>query len=269
MKKYKLPTLNEGITLIDSHCHLDMETYSDDFLDIINLAQEHGIEKILSIGIDIKSSHAAIELAKKYSCIKATVGIHPHDVENINQHTYQELKNLVLNNKEWVVGFGEIGLDYAKLYAPKDIQKEHFRKQLILAQELDLPIIIHCRDAHDDVIQIIKESCSLPIKGVIHCFSGDAHFAQQALDLGFYLSIPGIVTFKNANDIQEVATTTPLDSLLVETDGPFLAPMPYRGKRNLPSYVLYTAQKIAELREMDINEIATITTQNAKNLFSL
>lgn len=269
MKKHELPQLNEGIHLIDTHCHLDMETYRDDFTDVLNIAATNGVEKIISIGIDLKSSRAAIELAKSYPNIKATVGVHPHDVENIDQETYKKLKHLVLENREWVVGYGEIGLDYAKMYAPKDIQKQHFQKQLLLAQELDLPIIIHCRDAQKDIIEIVKETCTLPVRGVIHCFSGDLHFAEEAMNLGFYLSIPGVVTFKNAHDIQEVAAVAPLEKLLVETDGPFLAPMPYRGKRNLPTYVLYTAQKIAELRGTDINHIATATTKNAIELFSL
>ncbi len=269
MKKTKapIPTLSPGSYLIDSHCHLDMDSYDDDLDAVLNRAQVHGVQSIISIGIDEKSSIAAVKLACKYPFIKATIGIHPHDVEQIDDNTYIRLQKLVQENKEQVVAYGEIGLDYVKNYSPKATQLRAFEEQLLLAKELELPVIIHDREAHDDCLSLLSAMAPFPKGGVMHCFSGNIEFAKKVLDLGFYISIPGVVTFKNGLDLQEVAKEIPLQSMLLETDGPFLSPVPWRGKRNEPAYVAYTAQKIAELKEITIDDVAEQTSINTLNLF--
>ncbi len=244
-----------------------MKNYRDDLDDILEKARQHGVHSIITIGIDEESSIAAVELAKKHSLIKASIGIHPHDVNQIKPETYQRLKTLAAENKEHIVGYGEIGLDYAKLYAEPAVQQKAFCEQLDLAKELDLPVIIHNRDAHDDTLDILRQSGPFPRGGVMHCFSGDTLLAEQIINLGFYLSIPGVVTFKNGIELQKVAATVPLDSLLLETDGPFLSPVPWRGKRNEPSYLPYTAARVAELRGISLEELADQTSNNAQTLF--
>ncbi|MCI5167858.1 MAG: TatD family deoxyribonuclease [Candidatus Electrothrix sp. GM3_4] len=250
----QLPTLSPGHGLIDSHCHLDMETSQDALDDIIRFAKQCHVHTIITIGIDLASSQRAVELADKSPGVYAAVGIHPHSAEEGDDDVYQQLKKLAASEK--VVAYGEIGLDYAKRYAPVERQHLEFTQQLKIAKELELPIIIHDREAHEDTIQIIKEQGPFPAGGVMHCFSGDTAFARQVLDLGLYISIPGIVTFKNASALQKVAREIPLDRMLLETDGPFLTPVPFRGKRNRPEYLLYTAAMVAELRSISIDEVA-------------
>ena len=270
MKKHSIPTLPVDIKVIDTHCHLDMGAYQkDDFPQILAKAQQNGVSKIITIGTNLESSIAAIKLAQTHDNIFATIGVHPHDVDNMSQDTYNALEELAQAHPVEVVGYGEIGLDYAKLHTPMELQKEHFAKQLELAKKLGLPVSIHCRDAQEDTVEILREIGPLPQGGVIHCFSGNWEFAQAVLELGFYISIPGIITFKNAKELQEICQLIPLDRLLLETDGPFLAPMPYRGKRNEPAYILYTLEKVANLREISIIEVALQTTQNAQTLFHI
>ncbi|WP_446008557.1 TatD family hydrolase [Candidatus Electrothrix sp.] len=266
-KKIQPPALSPGYGLIDSHCHLDMENGQDDIDNLIDSARQCQVDTIITIGIDLASSQQAVELAHTYPGVYASVGIHPHSAEDGDDAVYQQLQEL--STLEKVVAYGEIGLDYAKQYAPVERQRKEFARQLSLAKELDLPIIIHDRDAHEDTLHILKEQGPFPAGGVMHCFSGDMAFAHQVLDLGLFISIPGIVTFKNASDLQQVAQEIPLDHMLLETDGPFLTPVPFRGKRNRPEYLLYTAAKIAELREISIEEIARQTSLNTKKLFSL
>ena len=268
MQKQPYPILTNH-TLIDTHCHLDMKNYTDDFDTVLAKAKENHVCHIITIGIDVKSSIAAVGLAQKHSNISAAIGIHPHDVGGASEQAYNTLKDLYQNNQEVIVGFGEIGLDYFKNHAPVPLQKEHLDKQIEIAKALKLPIIIHCRDANDDILKHLHKHAPFPHGGVIHCFSGDINFARAVLDLGFYISIPGIVTFKNAKGLQEIAKEIPLNRILIESDGPFLSPMPYRGKRNEPAYVLYTANKIAQLRETTLEQIAEHTSLNAKTLFNL
>ncbi len=269
-KKAPIPTVKRGSYFIDSHCHLDMDSYASDLEQVLDNARLHRVHTIISIGIDEKSSRSAINLAKQYpSCIKATVGIHPHDVEHIDQHTYVRLQKLVQNNREHVVGYGEIGLDYAKNYSPKSIQQKAFSEQLHLAKELALPVIIHDREAHKDCITLLQEAAPFPKGGVMHCFSGDIHFAKQVLELGFYISIPGVVTFKNGYMLQDVTAKIPLEAMLLETDGPFLSPVPWRGKRNEPAYIPYIAKKIAEIKQISMEEVAYQTSKNAQALFQI
>ncbi len=264
-----LPALAPDRFLIDSHCHLDMDAFAEDLDTIIAQAHQNHIHAIISVGIDEKSSRSAVSLARSYAMVKATVGIHPHDVAHILPQTLDVLAGLAEENRDQVVAYGEIGLDYAKNYSAPELQRHHFRSQLALAKDLGLPVIIHDREAHDDTLRILQELAPFPDGGVMHCFSGDMALAGKVLDLGFYLSIPGVVTFKNGVDLHEVASRVPLTSLLLETDGPFLAPVPRRGKRNEPKFLLYIAQMVANLRGISIDEVARQTSANAIALFRL
>ncbi len=258
-----------NITLIDTHCHLDMQTYADDLDTVLTRARESRVSSVITIGIDLPSSRAAVALAQKHSNIFATIGVHPHDVIQATEKTYEQLTRLYHENKTVIAGYGEIGLDYVKIHSPVDIQKKHFIRQLRLASELELPVIIHNREADTDTYNILSKHSPLQNNGVMHCFSGDFEYAQKIIDLGMYISIPGIVTFKNAEKLKTVAKKIPLDRMLIETDGPFLAPHPFRGKRNEPAFVLFTATEIAKLRGISIEEIAQYTSENAKELFNL
>ncbi len=244
-----------------------MTAYADDGQEIINRALEAGVKTIFTIGIDLESSYAAAALAASHEHIFATVGIHPHHAQEAGPETYAALARLAAQPK--VVGYGEIGIDLFKDYAPVDVQTKVFKEQLHEAKKIGLPVVIHDRDAHDTILQILQEDGPFPAGGVIHCFSGDREVASRFLDLGFYLSIPGVVTFKKAVELQEAASYIPLDRMLVETDGPFLAPEPWRGKRNEPAYTLYTAEKIAQLKGISLDEVARQTTQNIASLFKI
>ncbi|MBU0681490.1 MAG: TatD family hydrolase [Proteobacteria bacterium] len=266
-KRLPLPLLSQGVQLVDSHCHLDMAAYAEDCLEVISRSRQAGVETIFSIGIDLESSKTAAELATRHENIYATVGIHPHHAEEAGAAVYDALTELTASPK--VIGIGEIGLDLFKDYAPVAIQTKVFKEQLELAKSLKLPVIIHDRDAHDTIIDILIESGPHPAGGVIHCFSGDKNVARRFLDLDFHLSIPGVVTFKKATELQEAAAFIPLDRMLVETDGPFLAPEPWRGKRNEPAYTLYTAEKIAQLKGISLDDVARQTTKNIALLFNI
>lgn len=266
-KEKTLPSLSHHIELIDTHCHLDMTAYSDDLEKVLDRAFTNHIKKIVTIGIDLASSREAIAIARKYKRVSATIGVHPHDVDNLEKSDYLELEQIYNHHAKHIVGFGEIGLDYVKQYSAPDKQREHFKKQLDLAHALKLPVVVHNRDANDDTIKILREAKPLDYGGIMHCFSGDLAFAQKVLDLGMLISIPGIVTFKNAATLHAVVREVPLSSIVLETDGPFLAPHPFRGKRNEPSYLLFTAQQMAELRDIDMEQVCRQTTDNAENLF--
>ncbi len=263
-----LPALPAGTRAIDTHCHLDMIGAEHDLNEVLARAEAAGVDRILSVGIDPASSRAAILLAEQHPQVFATVGVHPHHVADMTPATYEELRDLARHPR--VVAYGEIGLDYAKMYAPVAVQKEHFRRQVELGRDLGLPLVIHDRDAHRDVLDILTGAGPLPAGGVVHCFSGDLACAEEVLALGFHISIPGIVTFNKAEELQEIARRVPLDRLLIETDGPFLTPQPWRGRKsNEPAYVLFTARKIAELRDLPLDAIVARTTENAARLFRL
>lgn len=267
-KKPPLPSLPDEIFLIDSHCHLDMDEYRQDLRQVLDSAAQHGVKGVVTIGIDLESSLAAVLIARRHKSVRATVGFHPHDAEKANPAALAELIAVVEDNAEEVVGWGEIGLDYVKKYAHPEVQRQAFRRQLQIAKELGIPVIIHDREAHDDCLRIISEEGPFEGGGIMHCFSGDLDFARRAIDHNFHISIPGIVTYKNADEMREVAAAVPIERLLVETDGPFLSPVPYRGQRNQPLYTLYTAARIAELRETDIADLARRTTENCQLLFN-
>lgn len=261
------PALSSGVSLIDTHCHLDMAAYETDCSQVIARARDAGVSHIITVGIDLESSRQAVAIAQQYEGVLATIGVHPHNVAELDDSVYGELKALAAS--PYVVAYGEIGMDTVKRYAPLESQKEHFRRQAVFAKELSLPLIIHDREAHDDIMAILQEVSPFPSGGVMHCFSGDVHLARKVIELGFYISIPGIVTFNKANDLQNTVLEIPLEHLVLETDGPFLAPDPRRGKRNEPALMLYTAQKVAEIKGISLDTVARQTTENARTLFSL
>jgi TatD DNase family protein len=253
--------------LIDSHSHLDDRRYDADREQILTRAREAGVERCVTIGCDLATSRAAVELADRYPFVSATVGVHPHEVRHIKGGWYDELRQLARHPK--VVAYGEIGLDYHYDHSPRDVQRARFREQVRVARELRLPIVVHTREAQDDTIAILKEEGAGEVSGVFHCFSGDAWLAKDALELGFYLSFSGVLTFQNATMLREIAATVPLDRILIETDCPYLTPVPYRGKRNEPAYVSFVAQALAGLKAMSTEEIGRITSENASKLFHL
>lgn len=263
-----IPALPNGATLVDSHCHLDMTDYRDDLGQVVERAARHGVTGIVTIGIDLASSRQAVAIAERFTTVRATVGIHPHHADDVDRTTLDALAGLAERYRQHVVGFGEIGLDYVKRHATPERQRSALIKQLGLAKELKLPIVIHDREAHDDCLKLLQSEGPFEQGGVMHCFSGDLEFARIVLDTNLHISIPGIVTFKSARDLQAVAAHIPLDRLLVETDGPFLAPVPFRGKRNEPLYTLYTAAAIANLQGVELSEIARRTSENARRLFA-
>lgn len=253
--------------LIDSHAHIDGEAFDEDRDEVIDSFKPAGIEAVIVPAADWNSLARVTELAKKHENIYAAVGIHPHDVKDLKEEDLETIKELAKDEK--VVAIGEIGLDYYYDHSPRDVQKEYFRKQIQLAKELKLPIIVHDRDSAQDVFEIISSEYDENLRGVLHSFSGSIEMAQKYLDMGFYISFAGPVTFKNAVRPKEVSKEIPLDRLLVETDSPYMTPVPYRGKRNDPTYVRYVAEKIAELKGIDFEDVAKATTENAKKLFNI
>ncbi|MEA4900224.1 TatD family hydrolase [Desulfitobacterium sp.] len=250
----------------DTHAHLDDPRYQEDFEQVLENMKKAQISRVTNIGYDLPSSQNSVELAHRYDFIYAAVGVHPHDAEGVSADTWETLLQLAKDKK--VIGWGEIGLDYYRDLSPRSIQQKIFIEQIELANEAGLPIIIHDRDAHGDLLKIVKEH---PPKhgGVFHCYSGSWEMAKVVLNLGFYLSFAGPLTFKNNRQTVEVAGKVPLDRFFVETDSPYLTPEPYRGKRNEPTYVRQVAAKIAELRELSLEEIAQQSFQNAQTLFKV
>jgi len=251
--------------IIDSHAHLEMEEFDHDRALVIKRAQSAGVDLIITVGTNLKLSRKAVDLASHHENIYAAIGVHPHDVGKIDSKTYDELKALAGHRK--VVAYGEIGLDFFRNLAPQAQQIERFSEQIQLAKELNLPVIIHDREAHSQSLQMIK-TAGLH-QGVFHCFSGDYQMARQCLDLGFFLSVPGVVTFNQGKTIQNVVKHVPLSSLLLETDCPYLTPEPYRGQRNEPAYIVHTAKKVAEIKGLAWEEVAAVTAQNTLNLFRI
>ena len=253
--------------LTDSHAHIDMPEFEKDREQVLQRALEGGVTRIITIGIDLPSSLSALELANKYDFIFSTIGYHPHNAKEAEESKLEELAGLGRESR--VVAWGEIGLDFYRRHSPPEKQKRIFEQQLDLAADADLPVIIHDRDAHNEIFEILKKKRRDSLRGVIHCFSGDYKMALAFIDMGFVISIPGTVTYKNASVVQDVASRIPIESLLIETDAPYLTPAPERGKRNEPFFVTYTAKKIAELRGMDFRELARITSENTNRLFGL
>ena len=253
--------------LFDTHVHLNIEQFDEDREEVIKRAREAGVEKMVVVGFDHETIPKAIALAEAHDFIYAAVGWHPVDAIDFTDEDLLWLEELTHHEK--VVALGEMGLDYHWDKSPKDIQKEVFRKQIALAKKVKLPIIIHNREATEDVISLLKEEHAEEVGGIMHCFAGEVEHVEPCLKMNFYISLGGPVTFKNAKAPKEVAKVVPADRLLVETDCPFLAPHPNRGKRNEPAYVRLVAEQIAELRETSIETIEQQTTANALRLFGI
>lgn len=252
--------------LIDSHAHLNDKRFDLDRDYLIENLKNNGIELVVNVGADMESSRASVDLAQKYEAIYAAVGIHPHSATEMNEETLKEIEELSKGEK--VVAIGEIGLDYYYDNSPRDIQRECFRTQIRLAKKLDMPIVVHTRDADADTLEILKEEKE-GLRGVIHCFSSDRAQMKEYLDLGFFIAFGGPVTFKKTDELKEAAKIVPLEKLLVETDAPYLAPMPYRGKRNEPIFVKETAALIANLKGLMLDDLALQTVTNTKEIFGI
>ncbi len=251
--------------LIDTHAHLNNEDLYEKRHELVTRAREAGVEKIIIAGYDVTSSVQAVNIAKEISCCYALVGIHPNDANEWENGGKEIIKELTKNEK--VIGIGEIGLDYYHNLSSRELQKKTFIGQISLAKELSMPISIHDREAHGDIMEIIKTQEAGISGGVLHCFSGSWEMAKVCLAQGFYLSFAGPITFKNAVKLQEIVRKVPLESLLVETDCPYLTPVPYRGKQNEPSFLKFTAAKVAELKGITIDEVNIAVGENAKKLF--
>lgn len=254
--------------LFDSHAHINDEKFDEDRDEVIEHLRENSIDLVVNPGADMPSSRSAVELANKVDFIYSAVGVHPHDVETMTDKDLEELKNLAKENEK-VVAMGEIGLDYYYDLSPRELQKEWFIKQIELANELGLPFIVHDRDAHGDTFDIIKKYKAPETGCVLHCYSGSLELALEYIKMGCYISIPGTVTFKNNRKTVEVAENIPMEWMFIETDSPYLTPVPYRGKRNDPSKVRYVAEKVAELRGISYEEVCEITKENAKKFFNI
>ena len=268
------------MTLTDTHCHLDLDKFDSDRAAVIQRAIDTGLTRILIPALTLDSSRAAVKLADSHPMLFAAIGIHPNDALTWNDETRTELAKLSATSKK-IVAIGEIGLDYYWNDAPHDVQQKILKEQLTLAEELNLPVVIHLREKGDaghgecasDLMKIledwaIRSKSGKEARGVLHSFSGSLETAQRAIDLGFYIGVTGPVTYKNADEKRQVVAGLPINRLLIETDAPFLAPIPHRGKRNEPAFVSHIADKIAEIHSHTPQEAAMITTSNAARLFS-
>ena len=252
--------------LFDTHAHMDSRSFDADRAELLQALPERGIQYLMNPGCSLASSHAAVKLAQDYDYIYAAVGSHPDAADEVNDAVIEEYRKLCKLNPK-VKAIGEIGLDYHYEDIPRELQKKAFIAQLELAKELDLPVIVHERDAHEDGMAIIK---SFPtVKGVFHCYSGSAEMARQLVDLGWYIGFTGVLTFKNARRAIETAEAIPLERIVLETDCPYMAPTPFRGKRNDPGYLYRMAEKLAQIRNRSVEEIHQITVENGKRLYRM
>lgn len=253
--------------LVDTHAHLQDEDLKKDLPQVLKRAEEAGVEKIICVGYDVKSSQEALNIARQHRQVYAVVGIHPHDAQHLDDEALKQLYTMAKDPR--VVAIGEIGLDFYRDLSPRDKQRQAFTAQIKLAQELAKPIVIHDRDAHQEVMQIIKAEKAGRNQGIMHCYSGSLPLAGELIKAGFYLSFAGPLTFKNARKAQETAARIPMDKILIETDCPYLTPEPWRGQRNEPANVKYVAAKLAELRNKGVDEIAYLTNLNAKKVYRI
>lgn len=253
--------------LIDSHAHLQDKAFAHDLKQVMERARTAGLEKIICVGYDYESSCQAVDLANQYEEVHAVIGVHPHDAKTLDKEITQKL--YVLARDPRVVAIGEMGLDFFRDLSPREVQRTAFKEQIKIARELYKPIVIHDRDAHQEVLEIIKKEKAGINGGIMHCYSGHLPLAMEIMKEGFYISLAGPLTYKNARKTQEVASRVTLERLLVETDCPYLSPEPVRGKRNEPANVRYVAEKVASLRGKGLEEIAYITTRNTKRVFRI
>src|SRR5688572_22325933 len=261
------------MTLIDSHCHIDGEAFDIDRDDVVQRAKNAGVRAMLTIGTGDPHSddfRKAVAVSEQYENVFASVGVHPHDAKLYDDKAENHLIDLVKSSDK-VIAWGEIGLDFYYDHSPRDVQIEVFRRQIRTARELDLPIIIHSRDANDETVESLREECSYENfrGGIMHCFGGTPAMAESLMEIGFLISFAGNVTFKKADQLREAARVVPLEKLLIETDCPFLTPVPFRGKRNEPSFVVHTAKFLADFYEIPIEKLANQTTQNFFDFFNL
>jgi TatD DNase family protein len=258
--------------LIDSHAHIDLPEFNKDRDQVLERARRRGVRVVINVGLDAESSRQSLAMAKKYDDIFVAVGFHPHEAAKMKEGDLESLGELTEDSR--VVAIGEIGLDFYRNLSPREAQLEVFKKQLDLAVELKLPVVVHCRQAHEEVYDILSawveaNPADNDRRGVIHCFSGDIGMARRYIELGFYISLAGSVTYPSAGELVEVAREVPLDRLLLETDAPFLAPQAHRGKRNEPAYMVHTAEKVAEIRQAPVEAVAEAAARNTIGLFRL
>jgi TatD DNase family protein len=253
--------------LVDSHAHLELEPLVFDPAGVVSRAREAGVALIVTVGIDLEDVKRALEIADRFDHVFACVGFHPHNAKDVSDKNLREMENLAAHPK--VKGYGEIGLDFFRNRSPHDRQRAVFADQLTLGKSLDKPVVIHLRDAYPEGLEMLERAAPFPAGGVIHCFSGTKDDATRALELGFHISIPGTVTYKKNEGLREIVRSLPLERLLLETDCPFLAPEPLRGKDNEPAYIIHTARKVAEARGESLEQVARITTANACRVFGL
>jgi TatD DNase family protein len=258
-----------SLSLIDSHAHIQGKEYAGEIEMVIARAREAGIDKIVAVGGagEMSSNDDAVALADSYANVYATVGMHPHDAKDVGAEELKKLRDLTVHPK--VVAVGEAGLDYYYSHSPHDVQRRVFTDFIHLARQTTLPLIVHERDAAKDAAQLLRSEGNSDLRGVIHCFTGSYEAACAYLDLGFYLSFTGIITFKNAERLRDVLRQVPLERILVETDSPYLTPVPHRGKRNEPAYVKLVAETVARVKDLPLDEIARSTTDNVKDLFRI
>ena len=250
------------MTLIDTHAHIYYDDYADRIDDVINAASDNGVEKIISVGVDLSTSEECIKLAEKYPSVYATCGYHPHEADKAQKGYLYELEEFSKQPK--VVAMGEIGLDYHYDFSERKTQRKVYSEQLEMARSLDIPAVVHCRESDDDILAGIKQSGHE--SGVIHCFASNLDFANSIINTGFCISFTGMITF--IKELEEVVREVPLEKIMVETDSPYLTPIPHRGKKNEPAYVVHVAEKIAKLKEIGLEEVAEATTRTAYHLFT-
>jgi TatD DNase family protein len=252
---------------IDSHAHLDMEQFNSDRNEVIQRALSADVRQVVTVGIDVSSSLKAISMAESYPSVFAAVGIHPHNADVVDRQDLRRIELISAQRK--VVAIGEIGLDFYRNLSSRNNQMKCFEQQLDIAMRCNLPVVVHAREAHEEVLEILSSFEKEGSRGVIHCFSGDIELAEAFIEMGYFISIPGTVTFTNASIMHEVVAGIRLETMLLETDSPFLSPIPYRGRRNEPSRVVHTAQKVANIKGITREEVATQTSENARQLFGL
>lgn len=261
--------VQQSLGLIDSHAHIQAKEYAGEIEAIIGRAREVGVGQIIVVGGagEMSSNAAAVALAESYANLYATVGMHPHDAKQVHEEELRQLRKLSAHPK--VVAVGETGLDYYYNHSPREVQRQVFAQFISLADETELPLVVHERDAAHEAAELLRGEAKGKVPGVIHCFTGDYIAARNYLDLGFYLSFTGIITFKNAEPLREVVKKVPLDRMLVETDSPYLTPVPHRGKRNEPAYVRLVAETVAQIKGISLDEVAYTTTRNVRELFRI
>lgn len=254
--------------LTDTHCHLDMLGEPKEVEEIIARARETGLVLMVTIGTDLPSSQKASDYTLNYPDVYATVGMHPHEVKTVTPEIFDQFRELIRKNSK-IRGIGETGLDFYYDHSPRETQRSYFAGHIQLAKETGLPLIVHSRNAAEETIEILKKENAAEAGGIIHCFTENLDMARKAIEMNFMISFSGIITFKTSTDLQEAAAQIPLDNILIETDAPFLSPIPFRGKKNEPMRVKQVAEKIAEIKKIPLEEVERVTTQNAKKIYGI